>query len=62
VNRAKAVVRALDIAIRRERLIRGEPPDRVAAAKEQRIRREYERWMTAVGDDEERGSEEVSPA
>jgi hypothetical protein len=41
-------VRALDLAIRQERTIRGEPSDRSAVAVEDIIRREYERWMRPV--------------
>ena len=42
---AMEAVRALDMAIRQERLIRGEPSDRTAISVEEVIRREYERWM-----------------
>ncbi len=42
---AMEAVRALDLAIRQERLIRGEPSDRTAISVEDVIRREYERWM-----------------
>jgi len=45
LSTAMEAVRALDMAIRQERLIRGEPSDRTAISVEEVIRREYERWM-----------------
>ncbi len=45
IDSAIDAVRALDLSIRQERLIRGEPTDRAAIDIEQVIRREYERWM-----------------
>jgi len=42
---AMEAVRSLDIAIRQERLIRGEPSDRTAISVEEVIKREYQRWM-----------------
>ena len=45
LSTAMEAVRALDMAIRQERLIRGEPSDRTAISIEEVIRREYERWM-----------------
>ncbi len=47
-------VRTLELGIKQERLIRGEPTERTATSVEEVIRREYERWM---GDDED--AEEV---
>lgn len=44
---AMTAVRSLDMAIRQERTIRGEPGDRTAVAIEDVIRGEYQRWMTA---------------
>ena len=44
---AMEAVRALDMAIRQERLIRGEPSERTAVSVEEAIKREYERWMIA---------------
>jgi len=38
-------VRALDTAIRQERVILGEPGERSAISVEEIIKREYERWM-----------------
>ena len=46
---AMDAVRALDMAIRQERLILGEPTDRSAVNIEEVIKREYERWMTEHG-------------
>lgn len=42
---AMDAVRALEIAIRGERLVRGEPTDRSAIDVEDMIRREHVRWM-----------------
>ncbi len=49
-------VRAVDLAIRQERLIRGEPSDRTALSIEDLVRHEHERWLgeQESGDDEER--------
>ena len=41
-------VRALVLAVRDERLIRGEPTDRNAVNIEEVIKREYERWMVPL--------------
>lgn len=45
--------RSIDMAIRHERLIRGEPSERTAISVEEVIRREYQRWMVPEegGDD-----------
>ena len=45
---AMTAVRSLDLAIRQERTIRGEPGDRTAVAIEDVIRGEYQRWMVAT--------------
>lgn len=45
LDSAMEAVRALDIAIRQERVIRGEPTDRTAINFEEIIRQEYTRWM-----------------
>jgi len=53
-------VRALDTAIRQERVILGEPGERSAVSVEDIIKREYERWMTPTdhnGHDPAPGSE-----
>ncbi len=42
---AMEAVRALDIGIRQERLVRGEPSERTAINVEEIIRREHTRWM-----------------
>lgn len=47
---AMEAVRALDLSIRQERLIRGEPSDRTAISVEEVVRREYERWMAPEED------------
>ena len=42
---AMEAVRALDLAVRQERVIRGEPSDRTAVTVEELIKREHARWM-----------------
>lgn len=42
---AMDAVRALDLATKQERLIRGEPIERTAISIEETVRREYERWL-----------------
>ena len=44
---AMDAVRALDLAVKQERVVRGEPGDRTAISIEDTIRKEYEHWMTA---------------
>ena len=39
-------VRALELSIRQERIIRGEPSERTAVSVEETIRNQWERWMT----------------
>jgi len=46
LNSATDAVRAIDMAVKQERLIRGEPTDRAALNIEEVIRKEYERWMS----------------
>ena len=56
IETAMDAVRALGLAIREERLIRGEPSSRTALSMEEVIRKEYESWMTVkMGDEEEHG-------
>ena len=50
---AMEAVRALDVGIRQERLIRGEPSDRTTIQVEDVIRRQYARWMADAGEDPE---------
>ena len=45
LNSAMDAVRALDLSIRQERTIRGEPGDRTAVSVEEIVRREYSRWL-----------------
>ena len=47
---AMEAVKAIDLAMKQERLILGEPSERTAVSIEEVIKREYERWM---GQDEE---------
>ena len=53
---AMEAVRALDIGIRQERLIRGEPSERTAINVEEVVRREYSRWMQI--EDNEQGEQQ----
>ena len=46
LSTAEAAVRAIEVAVRGERLVLGEPTDRTAVSVEDIIKREYERWMT----------------
>lgn len=46
-------VRALEVTIRHERLIRGEPSERTEMSVEEATRREVNRWMTVVDADGE---------
>ena len=43
---AMDAARAVDMTIRQERLIRGEPSERTEVSVAETVRREYERWMT----------------
>jgi len=45
LSTASEAVRALDLSIKQERLIRGEPTDRSAMDIQQVIKSEYDRWM-----------------
>ena len=56
---AMEAVRALDMAIKQERLIRGEPTDRTAFSIEQIIRREHEQWMREQDQDDTKPDEET---
>ena len=51
LDTAMEAVRALDLSIKQERVIRGEPGDRTALSVEDAIRSEYQRWL--VSDDDE---------
>jgi len=48
ISTAMEAVRALDLAIKQERLIRGEPTDRANVSIEEVIRGEYDRWMVVA--------------
>lgn len=53
---AMEAVRALDVSMRQERVIRGEPSERTAITIEEIIRRQHSRWL--VADDDERSATE----
>ena len=62
---ALQAVRAIEGAVRQERLIKGEPGGEGGASVESIIRREYERWMlpaesSGIGADPEEGHEKGS--
>ena len=46
IDTAMDAVRALDMAIRHERLIRGEPSERMALTTESVLKSQFERWMS----------------
>ncbi len=58
LSSAMEAVRAIEMSVRQERVIRGEPGDRSAVSVEDVIRREYERWMTDGDEDEGDGDDE----
>ncbi len=58
VDSAMNAVRSLDLAMRNERLLHGEPSERTAVSIEDTIRKEYETWME-TGDDD--GSDDQAP-
>jgi hypothetical protein len=51
---AMEAVKALNLTIKQERLVRGEPTDRTASVEEV-IKREYERWLTSDNPDDAKG-------
>jgi hypothetical protein len=58
---AMEAVKALNLTIKQERLVRGEPTDRTASVEEI-IKREYDRWMTTDGDGSDEGdADDQSP-
>lgn len=60
LDSAMSAVRAIDVALKHERTVMGEPAERQSITVEEIIRREYETWMTTV---EEPGDEpEPEPA
>ena len=60
ISAAMEAVRAMDLSIKQERLVRGEPTDRNAVDVEQVIKREYERWLEPVEDEDQNGGEPVT--
>ena len=53
MDKAIEAVRALEIGVRQERLVRGEPTDRQAQTIEQIVERESKRWLRVVQDEVE---------
>ncbi len=52
LNTAMEGARCLDLAIKQERVIRGEPSDRSALTVEEKIRSEFENWLVPQADDD----------
>jgi len=48
LEKARDVIRALDLGVKQERLVLGEPSERAALSIEDKIEREYERWLDAA--------------
>ena len=61
LDSAMDAVRAIDLSIKGERLVRGEPSDRTAVSVEDAIRREFDRWMIVEGDEVEDEQNEDDP-
>ena len=53
LTKASEAVKTLEITMKQERLLHGEPSERTAVSIEDTIKREYERWMV-VGEEERR--------
>ncbi len=51
LSSAMEAVRALEMTIKQERLVRGEPSERTALTVEETIRRELDRWVEFEEDD-----------
>ena len=54
---ARDVIRALDLGVKQERLILGEPTDRQAQTVEEIVERESKRWLRVVTEEEEEESD-----
>jgi len=54
-------VRAIAVAVREIRVELGEPSDRTAVSVEEIIRREYQRWMTPVEEEDGKATEPIEP-
>ena len=57
---AMDAVRSLDLAIRQERLVRGEPSDRNSLTVEETTRREIKTLLTVVEEGDEDGTSDAS--
>jgi hypothetical protein len=62
IDSAMDAVRALDLAIRHERLIRGEPSERTAVTTESVLKGQFERWMTDESELPETETPDEGPA
>ncbi len=54
LTKASEAVKTLEITMKQERLLHGEPSERTAVSIEDTIKREYERWMVVEDEDESR--------
>ena len=52
IESAMDAVRALDIAVKAERIVRGEPGDRTELSFQEIAKQQHERWLSAREDDE----------
>ena len=48
ITSAMDAIRALEMSVKQERLVRGEPTDRTAVGVEEVIKKEYERWLVTA--------------
>ena len=53
LDTARDLMKALELGLRQERLVRGEPTDRNAMTLEEITKREISRWLVFDGDDED---------
>ena len=60
IDSPRDATRAIIMAVRELRVELGEPSERMAVSVEDTIRREYERWMTVVGDEAEDSDDTAS--
>ena len=53
IDKAADVIRALELGVKQERLIQGEPSDRTEMSVEEVTKREMQRWLVVRGDDDQ---------
>jgi len=57
---AMEAIKSLDLSIKQERLIRGEPTDRSAVSVEETIKREYERWLRGADSEDDANEQDAA--